>query len=216
MNTVNSRVCSLRKALKLNQKEFGERIGLKQSAVSMIETSDYVVSDRNVRLICENYNVSEKWLREGEGNMFISDEEALVNRLKNELNLNDTEVSVLNIYVNSPEDARQAIMDFILRISKKLAEERAAAEAAARSLSLEEQEAAEIAAIREKYRAMREGSPSPQNVSNLDTSPSALPVDPVIEEKAAKYKARLYAQDKTKQILSGSEDTGTTNEKATQ
>jgi len=144
-------------------------LGLSPSSASSLcrtesHSSSFFSRFLGVFQICEKFNASEKWLREGEGNMFISDEEALVNRLKNELHLNDTEVSVLDIYVNSPEDARQAIMDFILRISKKLAEERAAAEAAARSLSLEEQEAAEIAAVREKYRAMR----GCQNVSGSD------------------------------------------------
>lgn len=210
MDAINERVYALRKALKLNQKDFGKPIGLKQNTVSQIETSDYAVSDRNISLICEKFNVSEKWLREGEGNMFISDEEALVNRLKNELSLNDTEVSVLNIYVNSPEDARKSIMDFILRISKQLAEERAAAEAAARSMSLEEQEEAELAAVRAKYQALREGKPAPAKEHPPVPTQEELPLDPALEEEVAKFRARIYARDKKRRMSTISTDTEST------
>jgi len=44
--------------------------------------------------------------------------------------------------------------------------------------------------------------------NDSDTSPAALPVDPAIEEKAAKFRAKLYAQDKTRRILTGSSDIG--------
>lgn len=68
--TINERIRELRVALELSQPEFGKTIGLSQSSLTMIETGNRKVTDRTVTYICLAYNVSEKWLRTGEGKMF--------------------------------------------------------------------------------------------------------------------------------------------------
>lgn len=70
--TIGERIKKLRKKLKMNQTEFGERIGLKQTAIGMYENSLRGVADRSIILICKEFNVSEKWLRNGEGDMFVN------------------------------------------------------------------------------------------------------------------------------------------------
>lgn len=99
-------------------------------------------------------------------------------------------------------------MDFILRISKQLVEERAAAEAAARSMSLEEQEETELAAVRAKYKALREGKAAPAEEAPPAPVQEDLPLDPAIEEEVAKIRARMYARDKTSRMSTGLTDTG--------
>ena len=68
--TINERIRELRVALELSQPEFGRTIGLSQSSLTMIETGNRKVTDRTVTYICLAYDVSEKWLRTGEGKMF--------------------------------------------------------------------------------------------------------------------------------------------------
>ena len=65
--TINQRIKSLRKGMKLNQKEFGAKIGLGQSAVSWMEQDNGTVIDQNIRLICDTFHVNEDWLRNGQG-----------------------------------------------------------------------------------------------------------------------------------------------------
>ena len=69
-NTMNDRMKSVRMALKLSQAKFGERIGIAQTALSMIELGNNPITSKNVKLICIVFNVNEQWLRTGNGVMF--------------------------------------------------------------------------------------------------------------------------------------------------
>ena len=69
-NSVNQRLKLLRKEIGLSQGNFAERIGFKQTALSMIESGRNVLNDRHIKLICSTFNVNERWLRDGEGEMF--------------------------------------------------------------------------------------------------------------------------------------------------
>lgn len=70
--SINERVRYLRKeVLGLSQAEFGAELHIRQTAVSMLETRTGV-SDRNITDICARWNVSERWLRTGEGAIFKS------------------------------------------------------------------------------------------------------------------------------------------------
>lgn len=69
--TVNERVKDIRKSLGLTMEKFGNRIGLKKAAVSVIESGKCSVTDANIKSICREFNVNEEWLRNGTGDMFI-------------------------------------------------------------------------------------------------------------------------------------------------
>lgn len=66
---MNERIKKLRKALDLTQTEFGRRIGVKQNTVALIE-GGRKTSEQTIFAICREFNVSETWLRTGEGEMF--------------------------------------------------------------------------------------------------------------------------------------------------
>ena len=57
--TINQRIKNLRKDMKLNQKEFGAKIGLGQGAISWMEKDDSTIIDQNIRLICDTFHVNE-------------------------------------------------------------------------------------------------------------------------------------------------------------
>ncbi|AEF80551.1 helix-turn-helix domain-containing protein [Leadbettera azotonutricia] len=67
---MNHRVAEIRKELDLNQEEFADRLGLKQTALSMIESGKNALTEKNIKIICSVLNVSETWLRTGIGPMF--------------------------------------------------------------------------------------------------------------------------------------------------
>ena len=67
---MNERIKKLRKALDLTQQKFADRIGVKQNTVAQYEMGRNVPIDSVIALICREFNVSEKWLRTGEGDMF--------------------------------------------------------------------------------------------------------------------------------------------------
>lgn len=148
METMNSRIYALRKALKLNQTAFGERIGLKQNTVSQIETLDYSVSDRNISIICDAFSVSEQWLRTGEGEMFATpDGKDVYDLLREQFQMTPTEERVLRAYFAADERERAAIIAFMERTAKEIADRKAA--------PVEEYTPEELAAY-EKVRAIKE------------------------------------------------------------
>lgn len=67
---MGSRVKEVRKYLGLTGEKFGEAIGLKRNSLSQIETGKNKVTEQTIKTICHVFNVNEKWLRTGEGEMF--------------------------------------------------------------------------------------------------------------------------------------------------
>ena len=71
---MKERIRQLRKALGLNQTDFGNRIGVKQTTIAGYETGAKNPMDAVVTSICREFNVNEAWLRTGDGgddNMFV-------------------------------------------------------------------------------------------------------------------------------------------------
>lgn len=68
---MNSRIRELRKSLKLSQREFAEKIGLKQNAISYMEKNGSTVTEQNIKTICSQFSVNEDWLRTGSGKMLL-------------------------------------------------------------------------------------------------------------------------------------------------
>jgi len=145
----NDRVKAIRQANKMNQKEFADMLGMTQSNVSIMERTGNTVTEQNIKAICTTFNVREEWLREGKGEMFLSSKETLINRLKNELHLNDTEIAILNIYAELPQEDRDSIIKFAQRASTLFIAAQSAPPA-------EEPYTEEELAIYEKVRAAKE------------------------------------------------------------
>lgn len=66
-----SRIKTIRTALGLSQQEFADKIGIKRGAVANYEVGRNEPIDAVISLICREFNVSEHWLRTGEGEMFV-------------------------------------------------------------------------------------------------------------------------------------------------
>lgn len=103
---MKERVKNLRKKLGLNQTQFGERIGVKQTTIAGYETGARIPLDTVIASICKEYNVNEKWLCNGTGNMFVQ-------LSKEDNNLSDTDRNLINKYNQLPFSERK-IVDEIL------------------------------------------------------------------------------------------------------
>lgn len=69
--TIGERVKTLRKELGLTLEKFANPIGIHRGSLSAIENDKSGVSDRTLLAICREYGVSEEWLRDGDGEMFV-------------------------------------------------------------------------------------------------------------------------------------------------
>ena len=65
-------VREIRKSLNLTLEKFGEKLGVGKTAISNIEVGNRNLTDQMLRSICREYSVSEEWLKNGTGEMFVS------------------------------------------------------------------------------------------------------------------------------------------------
>lgn len=128
MTTINERLQILRKALNMNQSEFGEYVGIKRAAISDIERGRRAVTDRHIKaiILAPDLNVSEEWLRTGDGDMFLPiSKEAELAKLTADI-FRDPEDSFRRRFVHmlaalTPEDWKriEKLMDMLTEENKK-------------------------------------------------------------------------------------------------
>lgn len=68
---MNNRIAIVRANSGLTQEKFAAKLGLSQNYVWMLEKGSRVPSARTISDICREFNVSEHWLRTGEGKMLL-------------------------------------------------------------------------------------------------------------------------------------------------
>ena len=72
---MQKRIIELREALHLSQADFAKKLGLTRSWLSNVELGIRDIQERHIKLILSAFpQVSEGWLREGTGPMFIQDD----------------------------------------------------------------------------------------------------------------------------------------------
>jgi len=67
---MHTRIKEIRKALKMNQLDFAQRLGLSQPTLGMIEVGKRTFSEKHKKLICSEFNVNKSWLEFGKGDIF--------------------------------------------------------------------------------------------------------------------------------------------------
>ena len=73
--TVNERLALTRKALKLTQREFAQKISVATGFIASMEIGDRKVNPRIMKLVSSIFNVNLQWFETGEGEMFYIDTE---------------------------------------------------------------------------------------------------------------------------------------------
>lgn len=123
METISQRIIKIVNALGGNKSEFARRINLTPAYISKLDKKpDMIPSDRTITDICREFNVSEHWLRTGEGDMFIQlSEDADFIRVMTEIQVSDDELikSILMAYWDLPNDKKAAIRDLVDGILKR-------------------------------------------------------------------------------------------------
>lgn len=69
MQEMKDRIISIRKESGLTQEEFGKELNLSQNYVWMLESGKRAPSARTIIDLCKKFQISEEWLRTGEGKM---------------------------------------------------------------------------------------------------------------------------------------------------
>lgn len=78
---MNERLKLLRKTLKLSQDAFAERIGMKGSSISLLESGGRNITEQVIKSICREFNVDYIWLTTGDGEMFVDTDGDFIERI---------------------------------------------------------------------------------------------------------------------------------------
>ena len=118
---MNTRIKAIRKYFKLNQTEFGAKIGLKQRTIADIERGRNALTKRNFDNICRVFNVNPEWLKTGEGEMFNKKgKERYLELLIAEYNLKSEHKILLESILELPSELWQGVLDWIKNCAEKL------------------------------------------------------------------------------------------------
>lgn len=112
---IGERIKELRKALSLTQTAFGERIGLKQNSVALIEAGR-ATSDQTIFAICREFRVNEEWLRTGAGEMFVPSPASIVDELAEEYHLCPEAQAMVEKFITLDPAAQLAVFDYMCAV----------------------------------------------------------------------------------------------------
>ena len=116
---MKDRIRKIRKDFGLTQKEFADRLGIKQNTVATYEIGKTNVGEAVITSICREFNVNEEWLRHGTGEMYRKKDTAF-SELIAEIDYSDDEFlkNIIIAYMGLDEDSKQALR----KIAKSMAE----------------------------------------------------------------------------------------------
>lgn len=121
---MNERIKKLRKALDLTQQEFSNCIGCSRNLVANYEIGNRNPSSSVINNICKTFNVSETWLRTGDGEMFIQKKpqplDELLSTLLDGESVTDEDRILVKNFLELPEASRKAVIEFVRKCTVEL------------------------------------------------------------------------------------------------
>lgn len=117
---MNERIKELRKFLNLTMEKFGERLGVRKTAISLIESGRNNLTDQMLKAICREFNVNEEWLRMGKGEMFVEDSDSIIDKILSEMPLDDLSQTILRAYIEMDARKREVFNSSIKELAAAL------------------------------------------------------------------------------------------------
>lgn len=122
MESINNRIAWCVKDSGLTKTDFAARINISQSFISRLVSGEKLPSDRTIADICREFNISEVWLRTGEGEPHMErdkDEEFL--EIMEKINISDDDLikRIIRAYWFLDDDEKAAVKKMIDNLSGK-------------------------------------------------------------------------------------------------
>ena len=136
---MNERIKLVREGAGLTQAAFGQRIGLSRDVINNLERGRVEPKDHIIKLICDEYQVQEHWLRTGTGPMHTQPSTFSLDQFVQERGASDLELEIMKAYFELDPEVRKTVLDHFKARFAAAAQE--VPEPAAREPSVEELEA---------------------------------------------------------------------------
>jgi Predicted transcriptional regulators len=119
--TIGERILQIRKENELTQDDFARKIKLSKNFVWMLEKGERVPSDRTISDICREFNISEEWLKTGNGDMcIIPTKEALIITELIDSPAYDLVKSIIKIYKGLDAKSKKVLDKFFIDLADEL------------------------------------------------------------------------------------------------
>ena len=125
--TVNERLSVLIKELGLTKTSFAKRINVSSQFISSVCSGSTSPSARTIVDICREYNVSERWLRTGEGEMFVTrSREELIAETVGRILTGDNEIKRrwISVLCRMPDEYWDMLDDLVTRYAAEAENDR--------------------------------------------------------------------------------------------
>lgn len=119
---MNERIKEFREKMGLSQEALGKALGIGRSAVSRIESGTNALTEANIRLLCQQYNVNREWLENGKGEMILQGDDALVAKVAEKYNLSPLDLEAFKLYVKLNGNDRNMLLSFAFSLAGKILE----------------------------------------------------------------------------------------------
>lgn len=120
---MKDRIKKIREDAGLNQSKFGERISISRSAVWKIENGENTPSEQTISLICKEFNVNDRWIREGIEPMYQPSEDKLSYYLGQIKGGNDDFIKdLVEVYMELDQNSKEALKKIATSMAKKISE----------------------------------------------------------------------------------------------
>ncbi len=118
--TINERIKYLRKIIKINQKDFANKLGITQSGVSYIEQPNTIIAEKTIKTICSIFSVNENWLYNGIEPIFNDTENFELDKFAKSKGATELEIEILKAYFDLDKNIRkEVIKHFVNHFTKK-------------------------------------------------------------------------------------------------
>ena len=112
----------IRKSLpqKTSQEVFAKSLGLTRTAYNKYELGLVIPSDTFIQLVCSKFNISEEWLRTGEGEMRQESETAMFSSFAQQYNLSEKERQAARYLLSLTSEDRQQILRVVEGLARAM------------------------------------------------------------------------------------------------
>lgn len=99
ISDISIRFKKIRDFYKLNQVDFGKKLGVSRDVISNIEQGRVEPKDLIINHVCDIYSVNKEWLLYGTGKMTTDTETTVLNSLQKEFDLDSDDMFIIKNYM---------------------------------------------------------------------------------------------------------------------
>lgn len=121
MTNIGERLKIFRKSIKKTQAAFGELLGTGRDTISNYEIGRVEPTETFIQLLITKYNVSENWLRTGQGEMYAETETTLFSAFAKQYDLSKAEQKAARYLLQLSSAERQQILKCVSGLAAAIA-----------------------------------------------------------------------------------------------